>query len=104
VRYADDSNSYVQSRRAGERVLAWSRCFLERRLRLVVNESKSAVARPRARSFLGYSMTPERRPRLPAVVREPARLSEAVPTYVCGAISSAASSRRFSGVFLRQAA
>jgi hypothetical protein len=46
VRYADDSNIYVRSRRAGERVLAWCRRFLERRLRLIVNESKSAVARP----------------------------------------------------------
>jgi hypothetical protein len=64
VRYADDSNIYVRSRRAGERVLAWCRRFLERRLRLIVNESKSAVARPWARGFLGYSVTLHRCPRL----------------------------------------
>jgi len=64
VRYADDCNIYVQSRRAGERVLASCRRFLEQRLRLIVNEEKSAVARPSTRTFLGYSMTAHRRPKL----------------------------------------
>jgi len=57
VRYADDCNIYVQSKRAGERVLASCRRFLERRLQPVVNEGKSAVARPSTQTFLGYSMT-----------------------------------------------
>jgi RNA-directed DNA polymerase len=54
VRYADDCNVYVRSRRAGERVLEVLR-QLYARLRLRINEAKSAVARPWARKFLGYS-------------------------------------------------
>ncbi|MGH2855558.1 MAG: group II intron reverse transcriptase/maturase [Solirubrobacteraceae bacterium] len=54
VRYADDCNVYVRSRRAGERVMGALRCLFAR-LRLRVNESKSAVARPWDRKFLGFS-------------------------------------------------
>ncbi len=54
VRYADDSNVYVWSRRAGEDVMKTLR-RLYGRLRLRVNETKSAVARPQDRKFLGYS-------------------------------------------------
>ncbi len=54
-RYADDANIYVRSRRAGERVLASIRNFLETRLKLKVNEAKSAVDRPWKRKFLGFS-------------------------------------------------
>ena len=54
ARYADDCNVYVRSRRAGERVMAALR-RLYARLRLRVNEAKSAVARPWSRKFLGYS-------------------------------------------------
>lgn len=54
ARYADDCNVYVRSKRAGERVMAaLRRCFAKLRLR--VNEAKSAVARPQERRFLGYS-------------------------------------------------
>src|SRR5262249_50037282 len=53
-RYADDCNVYVRSRHAGERVLASVRHFLTTKLRLQVNESKSAVARPEERKFLGF--------------------------------------------------
>jgi RNA-directed DNA polymerase len=56
-RYADDCNIYVRSCRAGERVLASVRQFLTTKLRLQVNESKSAVARPGERKFLGFSIT-----------------------------------------------
>lgn len=56
-RYADDCNVYVCSRRAGERVMASVSRFLTTRLRLKVNESKSAVARPEERKFLGFSIT-----------------------------------------------
>jgi len=52
-RYADDANIYVKSRRAGERVMASLIGFLERKLHLKVNMEKSAVARPRERTFLG---------------------------------------------------
>jgi RNA-directed DNA polymerase len=54
-RYADDANVYVQSRHAGERVMASLEKFLWKRLRLKVNRAKSAVARPWQRKFLGYS-------------------------------------------------
>jgi RNA-directed DNA polymerase len=54
VRYADDCNVYVRSRRAGERVMALlRRCY--GKLRLTVNETKSAVAGVTGRKFLGYS-------------------------------------------------
>src|SRR5439155_6828762 len=54
VRYADDLNVYVRSRRAGERVYeGLERLFAK--LRLVVNEEKSAVDLARKRDFLGYS-------------------------------------------------
>jgi RNA-directed DNA polymerase len=56
-RYADDCNIYVRSRRAGERVMASVSRFLTRKLRLKVNEAKSAVARPGERSFLGFSIS-----------------------------------------------
>jgi RNA-directed DNA polymerase len=55
-RYADDCNIYVRSRRAGERVLASMTRFLETRLKLRVNQEKSAVDRPWKRSFLGYTV------------------------------------------------
>jgi RNA-directed DNA polymerase len=57
VRYADDSNIYVKSERAGQRVMESVRRFLTGKLRLKVNESKSAVARPKDRKFLGFSFT-----------------------------------------------
>lgn len=53
-RYADDCNIYVQSRKAGERVMAQVTQFLARRLRLQVNPTKSAVATPEQRKFLGF--------------------------------------------------
>ena len=55
VRYADDANVYVRSRRAGERVMALLRRQYGR-LRLKVNEAKSAVASVFGRKFLGYSL------------------------------------------------
>lgn len=63
-RYADDSNIYVGSRRSGERVKESISRFLEKRLRLKVNEEKSAVDRPWKRKFLGYTMTVDKKPRL----------------------------------------
>ncbi len=62
ARYADDSNIYVRSRRAGERVMASITRFLTTKLKLKVNEQKSAVARPGERKFLGFSFTPHREP------------------------------------------
>lgn len=57
ARYADDANIYVRSRQAGERVMASVRRFLERKLRLKVNETKSAVDRPWNRTCLGFTFT-----------------------------------------------
>jgi RNA-directed DNA polymerase len=64
VRYADDCNIYVRSRRAGERVLETTERFLRKRLRLVVNREKSAVDRPWKRKFLGYTFTWHYQPKL----------------------------------------
>jgi RNA-directed DNA polymerase len=57
VRYADDSNIYVRSERAGHRVMESVTRFITQRLKLKVNETKSAVARPQQRKFLGFSVT-----------------------------------------------
>lgn len=57
VRYADDSNIYVRSQRAGERVLESITRFLTTKLKLKVNQAKSAVAQPKQRKFLGFSFT-----------------------------------------------
>jgi RNA-directed DNA polymerase len=55
VRYADDCNIYVRSQRAGERVMKSVSQFITRKLKLKVNEQKSAVSRPSKRKFLGFS-------------------------------------------------
>ena len=59
VRYADDCNIYVRSERAGQRVMASIKEFIEKRLRLKVNEQKSAVARPEERHFVGFRLRRE---------------------------------------------
>lgn len=63
VRYADDCNIYVRSERAGKRVMEHITNFITRKLKLRVNETKSAVGRPHARKFLGFSFTRQRKPR-----------------------------------------
>jgi RNA-directed DNA polymerase len=63
ARYADDSNIYVRSRRAGERVMASITRFITTKLKLTVNVRKSAVARPWERKFLGFSFTASRAPK-----------------------------------------
>jgi RNA-directed DNA polymerase len=57
VRYADDCNIYVRSERAGQRVMGSITQFITQKLKLKVNEAKSAVARPQERQFLGFSFT-----------------------------------------------
>jgi len=57
VRYADDSNIYVRSEQAGQRVMNSITRFIVQKLKLKVNEKKSAVARPQERKFLGFSFT-----------------------------------------------
>ena len=63
VRYADDCNIHVRSRRAGQRVMTNVTRFLTRRLKLKVNEAKSAVARPEERKFLGFSFSSNKEPK-----------------------------------------
>lgn len=55
VRYADDANIFVRSERAGLRVMASVRSFLEKRMRLQVNDSKSGIRKPEEVAFLGFS-------------------------------------------------
>lgn len=57
VRYADDCNIYVRSKRAGLRTMENMTKFIECKLKLKVNEQKSAVDRPWRRRFLGFSFT-----------------------------------------------
>jgi len=64
VRYADDCNVYVKSKRAGERTMASIQRFIEGILRLKVNEKKTAVERPWKRKFLGFSFTSSKEPKV----------------------------------------
>jgi RNA-directed DNA polymerase len=57
LRYADDCNIYVRSQRAGQRVMEGITRFITHQLKLKVNETKSAVARPQERKFLGFSFS-----------------------------------------------
>src|SRR5438309_4222906 len=57
VRYSDDCNIYVRSERAGQRVMTSITRFITQKLKLKVNETKSAVARPQERKILGFSFT-----------------------------------------------
>lgn len=84
-RYADDCNIYVSSRQAGERVMGSVRHFLEAKLKLKVNLTKSAVARPWERMFLGYTLTWHERPKLRIAPRSLARLGDKVRAALRGA-------------------
>lgn len=79
VRYADDCNVYVRSERAGMRVMASLEKFISRRLRLRVNRSKSAVACPETRHFLGFRLQPtDGKPETLLSERSMARLREKI--------------------------
>ncbi|WP_407119254.1 group II intron reverse transcriptase/maturase [Bradyrhizobium sp. LMG 9283] len=79
-RYADDCNIYVRTRRAGERVMASITRFLTEQLRLKVNAAKSAVDHPWARTFLGYTMTAHKQPRLRVAAKSVQRLRSKLRT------------------------
>ncbi|MEC0135268.1 MULTISPECIES: group II intron reverse transcriptase/maturase [Paenibacillus] len=64
VRYADDCNIYVKTLRAGERVKTTVTRFIETRLKLKVNQVKSAVDRPWKRKFLGFSFSVDKEPKV----------------------------------------
>jgi len=84
-RYADDCNIYVASERAGVGLLQSLTRFLGARLKLKVNTSKSAVARPWQRKFLGYSMTWHQEPKLRIAASSIERLTEKVKVLLRGA-------------------
>ena len=62
ARYADDCNMYVKSEKAGIRVMEASVRYLSEKLKLKVNEKKSAVDNPWNRKFLGFTFTNGRKP------------------------------------------
>jgi RNA-directed DNA polymerase len=78
VRYADDCNVYVRSERAGQRVMVGLKAFLTGKLKLKVNEAKSAVARPHTRKFLGFSFTPQARAKRRIAPKALARFKERI--------------------------
>ena len=78
VRYADDCNIYVRSQRAGERVMRSVSEFIARKLKLKVNEQKSAVSRPSKRKFLGFSFTWHREPKRRIAPKAIARFKQRV--------------------------
>src|SRR5260370_964606 len=92
VRYADDCNLYVGSERAGQRVMESVTHFITHRLKLKVNQAKSAVARPGQRKFLGFSFTGEREPRRRIAPKAIARFKERIREQT----------RRTRGITLRQ--
>jgi RNA-directed DNA polymerase len=83
-RYADDCNIYVRSRQAGERVMASITRFLADTLKLTVNASKSAVARPWERKFLGYGLTWHKAPRLRIAPASMKRLEDRIRAVLKG--------------------
>jgi RNA-directed DNA polymerase len=78
VRYADDENIYVASERAGQRVMKSVTRFITERLKLKVNQTKSAVARPWQRKFLGFSFTNGKQPRRRIAPKAIARFKERI--------------------------
>jgi len=78
VRYADDSNVYVRSKRAGQRVMGSLTAFITQRLKLKVNVQKSAVARPAERKFLGFSFTKHSEPKRRIAPKAQERFKERV--------------------------
>lgn len=64
VRYADDCNIYVKTKKAGNRVMSSVTSFIEGKLKLKVNLNKSAVDRPWKRKFLGFSFTNGKEPKV----------------------------------------
>ena len=78
VRYADDCNIYVRSQRAGERVMKSVSEFIMRKLKLKLNEQKSAVSQPSKRKFLGFSFTWHRKPKRRIAPKAIARFKQRV--------------------------
>jgi group II intron reverse transcriptase/maturase len=82
-RYADDCNIYVNSKRSGQRIMDGVKTFLTKRLKLTVNEAKSAVARPWERKFLGYSVTHNKQTKIRIAPESLKRLKSKVKVLCC---------------------
>jgi group II intron reverse transcriptase/maturase len=78
ARYADDCNIYVKSKRAGIRVMESVRYFVEGRLKLKINQAKSAIGRPWNRKFLGFSFTSNQEPRVRLAPKTIERLKDKI--------------------------
>lgn len=78
VRYADDCNIYVASKRAGQRVYKSISGFIKDKLKLKVNEAKSAVDFPVRRKLLGFSFTPDKQVKLRIAPRTKTKFKERV--------------------------
>jgi len=85
VRYADDANIYVRSRRAGERVMAGVERFLRQRLKLTLNREKSRVAGSWMCDYLGYRMSGHQQPRLRVATMSLGRLRDRLTDLLRGA-------------------
>lgn len=83
-RYADDCNIYVASEKAGLRVLESVTLYLQKSLKLQVNQDKSAVARPSQRKFLGYSFTAHSKPLIRIAVSSLTRLKDRIHAHFSG--------------------
>jgi RNA-directed DNA polymerase len=78
VRYADDANIYVSSMKAGRRVYASIKRFINEHLKLKINEQKSAVDFPSRRKFLGFSFTGDEDARLTIAPKTKIRFKEKI--------------------------
>lgn len=85
VRYADDANIYVRSRRAGGRVLANVERFLNQCLKLTLNREKSRVARPWVCDYLGYGMSFHKQSKLKVATMSLNRLRDRLRELLRGA-------------------
>ena len=83
VRYADDCNIYVRSQRSGERVMESITRYLTTKLKLKVNQAKSAVAQPKERKFLGFSFTGSEKPRRRIAPKAILRFKERIRELTC---------------------
>jgi len=83
VRYADDCNIYVRSQRAGERVMESITRYLTTKLKLKVNQTKSAVAQPKERKFLGFSFTDSKEARRRIAPKAILRFKERIRELTC---------------------
>lgn len=83
VRYADDCNIYVKTPRAGERVMKSVKEFIEKKLKLKVNEKKSKVDRPMKRTFLGFSFFKQKTVKIRIALKSLIRFKDRIREITC---------------------